>query len=82
MAGPLVALRPGNARPIEEQVRVRIRSDKPMTGADVTALSGPDGGVRLRGLVQSAGQAHRAEELALETVGVTSVANDLAAPIP
>ena len=82
VAGPLVALRPGDALPIEEQVRVRIRSDKQMIGADVTVLSGPNGGVRLRGLVLSADQAHRAEVLALGTVGVTTVVNDLAVPIP
>ena len=82
IAGPLVALRPGDALPVEERVRVRIGADKQMTGADVTVHGGPAGGVRLRGLVLSADQARRAEELALGTVGVATVTNDLAAPIP
>jgi hypothetical protein len=81
VAGPLAAFRPGDALPVEEKVRVRIRTDKAMAGADVTVAPGATAGeVRLRGVVQNRGQWSRAAELAGETAGVEKVVNELAVP--
>jgi hypothetical protein len=81
VAGPLVAFKPGDVLPIEEKVRMRIGMDKKMTGAAVIVAPGPESGaIRLRGVVNHAEQAARAEQLALETVGVQSVVNELARP--
>jgi hypothetical protein len=81
VAGPLAALKPGDALPVEEKVRVRIRTDKKMDGADVAVSAGPSAGeVRLRGVVQNRGQWARAAELAGETAGVEKVVNELAVP--
>lgn len=81
VAGPLVAFKPGDALPVEEKVRTRIRTDKAMEGADVTVAAGTEPGeVRLRGVVQNRGQWSRAADLAKETVGVEKVVNELAVP--
>jgi hypothetical protein len=81
VAGPLAAFRAGDALPIEERVRVRIQTDKQMTGADVVvAPTAAAGQVRLRGVVQTAEQRRRAIELAEGTVGVDAVIVELAVP--
>lgn len=80
VAAPLVALRPGRMLPIEEQVRLRIETDKAMNGATVTVTSPESGVVRLRGIVPGQGEAQRANQLAEGTVGVESVLNEIAFP--
>ncbi len=81
VAGPLIAFKPGDALPVEEKVRMRVRTDKAMDGADVTVAAGTEPGeVRLRGVVLNRGQWKRAADLAKETVGVEKVVNELAVP--
>lgn len=80
IAGPLLALRPGDVLPEEELVRIRIHADQAMEGSDVTVLPGGKGEVKLRGLVRSAAQRDRAGQLASGTVGVTHVINEIAVP--
>ena len=81
VSGPLVAFRPGDALPVEEKVRMRIRTDKTMDGADVTVAAGSaPGEVKLRGVVRDLDQAQRAVRLAEGTVGVEKVVNELAVP--
>ena len=81
VAGPLVAFRAGDALPVEEKVRLRVRTDKLMDGADVTVASGSAAGeVRLRGVVKDAAQSQRATQLAEGTAGVERVLNELAVP--
>jgi hypothetical protein len=81
VSGPLVAFRPGDVLPVEEKVRLRIRTDKAMDGADVTVAAGSAAGeVRLRGVVRNPDQAQRAVRLAEGTVGVEKVVNELAVP--
>lgn len=81
VAGPFVAFRPGDALPIEERVRVRIRTDKEMGGADVTVVPGTiPGEVRLRGIVPTVVHQRRAAELAEGTIGVEHVVNEIAVP--
>jgi osmotically-inducible protein OsmY len=81
LAGPLAAFRAGDALPVEERVRVRIRTDKFMAGSDVSvAIAVQPGEVRLRGLVQTGAQRARALELATGTMGVDSVLDELAVP--
>lgn len=83
VAGPFVAFRPGDVLPVEERVRVRIRTDKAMDGADVTVVPGPAAGeVRLRGIVPTAAHRDRAGDLAAGTVGVDTVTNEIAVPEP
>jgi hypothetical protein len=81
VAGQLAAFRPGDALPVEETVRTRIRADKRMAGAEVMVSAGAAAGeVRLRGVVQNRAQWARAAELAGETAGVEKVVNELAVP--
>lgn len=80
-AGPLAVFRAGDALPVEERVRVRIQTDKKMTGADVTVMpTATTGEVRLRGVVQTGSQKQRAIELAEGTAGVDKVLEELAVP--
>lgn len=82
LAGPLAAFRAGDALPIEERVRLRIRTDKQMVGADVTvAIARHPGEVRLRGVVTNGVQKARAIELAAGTTGVDAVLDELAIPV-
>lgn len=79
VAGPLAAFRAGDALPVEERVRVRVQTDKAMTGAEVVAVAAPAvGEVRLKGVVASAAQKRRAVELAEGTAGVEKVIDELA----
>jgi BON domain len=79
LAGPLAAFRAGDALPVEERVRVRIRTDKLMAGSNVTvAIAVKSGEVRLSGVVQNGAQRARAIELASGTTGVESVFEELA----
>ncbi len=81
LAGPLAAFRAGDALPIEERVRLRIRTDKQMVGADVAvAGTANPGEVRLRGVVKTGVQKARAVELAAGTTGVDAVIDELAIP--
>jgi len=81
VSGPLVAFKPGDALPVEEKVRLRIRTDKKMDGSEVTIAAGAaPGEVKLRGIVANAEQAARAVRLAEGTVGVETVVNELAVP--
>lgn len=81
IAGPFMALKPGDALTLEEKVRVRIRTDKRMSGADVTILVGAASGeVKLRGQVKNGIQAARAVELAEGTTGVEKVIDELTFP--
>lgn len=81
VAGPLVAFKTGDLLPVEEKVRIRIRSDRRMDGAEVQVLhAGATGEVKLRGIVPTAALAARAQEIAADTVGVTKVINELAVP--
>ncbi len=81
VVGPLAAFKPGDALPVEEKVRVRIRTDKAMAGADVTVSPGAAAGeVRLRGVATNPAQRRRAGELAEQTAGVEKVVNEIAVP--
>lgn len=81
LAGPFAGLKPGNALPVEERVRVRIDADKEMGGATVAVLPGAAAGeVKLRGVVPTMAQRQRAGTLAEGTVGVDKVANEIAVP--
>ncbi|MCZ2343022.1 MAG: BON domain-containing protein [Bacteroidales bacterium] len=80
IAGPFVALRPGDVLPEEELVRIRIHTDRTMEGTDITVLPGEKGEVKLRGIVTSPTQRDRAGQLASGTVGVTKVLNEIAVP--
>lgn len=81
LAGPLTAFKLGDRFPIEEQVRVRIHSDKSMNGESVDVSSGSASGeVRLRGIVSTAALQRRAVEIAEATVGVEKVINEIAVP--
>lgn len=79
VTGPLAALRVGDALSVEERVRVRVRTDKRMAGAEVYAVPGTAAGeVRLRGLAGTAEQAQRAVRIAESTTGVEKVVNEIA----
>ena len=81
LAGPVTAFKVGDRLPVEEQVRLRIRSDKSMAGAEVEVLHGEAAGeVRLRGVVATAALQTRAAVIASETLGVEKVFNELAVP--
>lgn len=81
VTGPLAALRIGDALGVEERVRVRIRTDKRMTGTDVYAVPGSaTGEVRLRGLATNADQARLAVVIAESTTGVEKVVSEIAVP--
>ncbi|MGL6096281.1 MAG: BON domain-containing protein [Fimbriiglobus sp.] len=81
ITGPFAAFKPGRALPVEERVRVRIDNDKTMGGATVDVLAGGHPGeVKLRGVVPTAAERDRAEVLALDTVGVVGVVNEVAVP--
>ena len=81
VAAPLTAFKLGDRFPIEEQVRVRIHSDKSMNGATVEVVTGAGAGeVKLRGLVSTAVLQKRAVEIAEGTVGVEKVVNEIAVP--
>jgi hypothetical protein len=83
LAAPLAAFRAGDALPIEERVRVRIQTDKDLTGSEVTvAPTNTAGQVKLKGVVSNVSQKQRAVELAERTAGVTSVIEELAIPTP
>jgi osmotically-inducible protein OsmY len=81
VTGPLAALRVGDALTVEERVRVRVRTDKRMAGAEVYAVPGANAGeVRLRGVAATADQAQRAVRIAESTTGVEKVVNEIAVP--
>ncbi|MFO0848402.1 MAG: BON domain-containing protein [Gemmataceae bacterium] len=81
VTGPLAALRVGDVLGVEERVRVRIRTDKRMAGAEVYAVPGAAAGeVRLRGLAANADQARRAVLIAESTTGVEKVVSEIAVP--
>lgn len=81
VTGPLAALRVGDVLGVEERVRVRIRTDKRMAGAEVYAVPGGTAGeVRLRGLAANPDQARRAVLIAESTTGVEKVVNEIAVP--
>lgn len=81
IAGPLAAFRAGDALPIEERVRLRIETDKPMDGVRVMVVPGDEAGhVRLRGFVPRLELANRAKQIAESTTGVVNVINELAVP--
>ena len=81
LAGPVTTFKVGDCLPVEEQVRLRIRSDKSMAGAEVEVLRGVSPGeVRLRGVVATAALQMRAAIIASETVGVEKVFNEVAVP--
>ena len=80
IAGPFLAFKPGDVLPIEERVRIRIRTDKQIEG-DVTVVPGTQPGeVKLRGIVGNQTQVNRVVELAEGTTGVEKVVNELAIP--
>jgi len=82
VAGPLTAFRVGDRFPLEEQVRVRIQSDRGMAGAKVDVVAGATPGeVRLRGEVVNAWQERHAYRLATETAGVEKVVSEIAVPV-
>lgn len=82
VAGPLTAFKVGDRFPLEEQVRVRIQSDKGMAGAKVDVVAGAAAGeVRLRGEVITAWQERHAYRLATETAGVEKVVSEIAVPV-
>ncbi|CAN5484061.1 hypothetical protein BH11PLA2_BH11PLA2_34070 [soil metagenome] len=81
LAGSLAAFRAGDALTVEERVRVRIQSDKDMTGAEVNVVMTANGEVKLKGLVQSTSQKNRALDLAERTAGVQTVIDELALPV-
>ena len=81
VAAPLTAFKLSDRFPIEEQVRVRIQSDKSMNGATVEVVSGANAGeVKLRGIVNTVALQKRAVEIAESTVGVEKVINEIAVP--
>ena len=81
LAGPVTAFKVGDRLPVEEQVRLRIRTDKSMAGTEVEVLrGGATGEVRLRGLVATPALQLRAAIIASETLGVDKVFNELAVP--
>ncbi len=81
LADPATTFKVGDRLPVEEQVRLRIRSDKSMAGAEVEVLRGANPGeVRLRGVVATAALQLRAAVIASETVGVEKVFNEVAVP--
>ena len=81
VAGPFLAFKPGDSLPVEEKVRIRIRADKKMGGADVTVAPGATAGeVKLRGVVAADVQKRLAGELAEGTAGVEKVVNEIAVP--
>lgn len=82
VAGPLTAFKVGDRFPLEEQVRVRIQSDRGMTGAKVDVAAGSTPGeIRLRGEVVNPWQERRAYHLATETAGVDKVVSEIAVPV-
>ena len=82
VAGPLTAFKVGDRFPLEEQVRVRIRSDRGMAGSKVDVVAGAaHGEVRLRGEVVNPWQERRAYHLATETTGVDKVVSEIAVPV-
>lgn len=81
LTGPLAAFHAGDALPIEERVRLRIQTDKDLSGATVTVVpTSTAGQVKLKGLVQTSEQKSRAVDLAERTSGVASVIEELAVP--
>jgi BON domain len=82
VAGPLTAFKVGDRFPLEEQVRVRIQSDRNMAGAKVDVVAGAaPGEVRLRGEVVNPWQERHAFRLATETTGVEKVVSEIAVPV-
>jgi hypothetical protein len=81
LAGPATNFKVGDRLPVEEQVRLRIHSDKAMNGASVEVSRGSiPGEVRLYGVVGTADLQTRAADIAAGTVGVNRVQNDIAVP--
>ncbi|WP_161967440.1 BON domain-containing protein [Fimbriiglobus ruber] len=81
VVGPFLAFKPGDSLPVEEKVRIRIRADKKMDGADVTVAPGASAGeVKIRGVVANEAQKRLANELAEGTAGVEKVVNEIAVP--
>ena len=81
LAGPVTNFKVGDRLPVEEQVRLRIRSDKSMAGTEVEVLRGVNPGeVRLRGVEATAALQMRVAVIASETVGVEKVFNEVAVP--
>ena len=79
MAGPVNALRNNDLLPVSERVKLRMRTDKSMEGANILVIV--DGGdVKLRGEVKNASQRIRAVELAQSTSGVDKVTNEIIEP--
>lgn len=79
MAGPVNALRTNDLLPVSERVKLRMRTDKSMEGANILVIV-EGGEVKLRGEVKNASQRIRAVELAQSTSGVDKVTNELVEP--
>lgn len=76
VAGPIVAIKTGEWMSVDERVRVRLRTEKSLEGANILVIA--DGNtVRLRGEVAGAHQTVRAIELAQSTTGVDKVVSEI-----
>jgi hypothetical protein len=79
MAGPVNSLRNNDFLPVSERVKLRMRTDKSMEGANILVIiEGSE--VKLRGEVKNASQRIRAVELAQSTSGVEKVTNEIVEP--
>jgi hypothetical protein len=80
LAGPLAALRTGDALPPDERVRVRIQTDTVLTGVEIQVVPGETGQITLRGIVPSQSHRMRAFDIAKSTTGITQVTDEMAVP--
>lgn len=78
---PLAAFRAGDALPVEERVRLRIETDKRLSGIRIEVWPGDQAGqIRLRGAVPGSDYRTRIVGIAESTSGVDAVVNELAVP--
>jgi hypothetical protein len=80
LAGPLAALRTGDALPPDERVRVRLQTDTVLTGVDIQVVPGDAGQITLRGIVPSQSHRMRAFDIAKSTTGIAGVTDEMAVP--
>jgi len=81
LAGPMTTFKIGDRFPLEERVRLRIQSEKSLSGIEIDVLPGPvPGEVRIRGIVGTREIARKALDIAANTNGVDKVIDEVAAP--
>lgn len=79
VAGPLARIQFGALTSVDERVRVRLRTDAALDGANIS-VAADAGVVKLTGKADSSLQRERAVQLAQTTKGVKKVEQEIAVP--